>query len=171
MQEKTTVARTALKNGAIFGVIGLVFAAILYVFELMFIPMLPYVAFIILGVGINLSLKEFKEDNEGFLSYGEAMSIGTLMSAVSGIIIAIFVVFYVQFIDASFNEKALAQYEEAWRKQGLDDGQIERSADITKFILSPGIVFFLKIAEQIIVGCIVSLILGALYRKNKPVFE
>lgn len=171
MEENTTVARTALKYGAIFGVIGLVFTAVLYVFDLMMIPLLPYVGFIIHAAGINLAMKEYKNANEGFLSFGEALSLGTLMSTITGFIISIFVIVYTQFIDTLYNEKILSKLQDTWAKSGMDDAKIEMATSWTKMTLSPGISFFLQIIGYVIIGFLISLVVGAILRKNKPVFE
>ncbi len=171
MQEKNTVARSALKNGMIFGMICLLFRAVTYVFGLSFIPLVSYVVFIILGVGINLALKELRSDNEGLLSFGDALSLGALMSAVAGLILTTFEIVYVQFIDTAYNDKFLAAQLDAWQKQGMDERQIERAAAWTKMVLSPGFSFFVQTAGFVMAGFFIALVLGAIYRKNKPVFE
>lgn len=80
----------ALKYGAILGIIGIVFNLMLYSQDLHYQIDLQRILFTIgLGlvfivVGSIIGIKEFKKQNDGYVSFGEGLKIGIGMALISG---------------------------------------------------------------------------------------
>jgi len=171
MEEKTSTARVALKYGVLGAVVAMVYSTILNVSGLGQNTWLASASYIFMIVAIFLGMKEFREKNQGFISYGEGLGLGSLLSAVLGVLSAAFNLFYIQFIDNSLLGQGLDRIREDMERQGKDDAQIEQALEVTQKFMSPGIMFVSVVFVTLISGFIISLIVAAIVRKEKPVFE
>jgi hypothetical protein len=169
--EKPSTARIALKWGLIIGIVLIIFSTVSFMTELWkqgWASWLPYL--FILG-GIIMALKEFKEANAGFLNFGQALGLGTLKSAVTGLIAALFSTIYTSFIDTTAMEKIMNFQKEKMSEQGLSDEQIEQAMEMTSKFMTPSMMFIVGIVMYIIAGFFFSLIAGAIMQKKKPEIE
>lgn len=171
MQEKPSTARIALKWGAIAGVVLVVYSLILFVTEQAGNQSLGWISLALSVVFIVLAMREFRSLNEGYLSIGEGIGVGTLVSAISGLISATFSTIYTSFVDTAFYERLADTMQEQWEEQGLSDAQIEQASEMTKMFQSPGLLFGISLIGAVIGGLIISLIVAAFMRKKRPVFE
>jgi hypothetical protein len=55
--------------------------------------------------------------------------------------------------------------------RGMDDAQIDQAMSMTEKFMTPGIMFAMGVLSYVIIGFIISLIIAAIMRKDKPVFE
>lgn len=171
MEEKTSTARVALKYGLVVAVVTMVYSTILYVAGLGSNRMLASLTYVFMIVAIALAMKDFREKNGGFISYGEGLGLGSLTSAVLGLLSSAFTIFYLQFIDSNMLTQSLDQMREELEGKGMDDAQIEQAIEMSQKFMSPGIMFVTVILGYLVMGFIFSLIIAAIMRKEKPVFE
>jgi len=171
MEEKTSTARVALKYGLVVAVVTMVYSTILYVAGLGSNKILASMTYLFMIVAIVLAMKDFREKNGGFISYGEGLGLGSLTSAVLGLLSSAFTIFYIQFIDSNILTQSLDQMREELEGKGMDDAQIEQALEMSQKFMSPGIMFVTVILGYLIMGFIFSLIIAAIMRKEKPVFE
>ncbi|ACT95670.1 DUF4199 domain-containing protein [Dyadobacter fermentans] len=171
MEEKTSTARVALKYGLVVAVVTMVYSTILYVAGLGSNRMLASLTYVFMIVAIVLAMKDFREKNGGFISYGEGLGLGSLTSAVLGLLSSAFTIFYLQFIDSNMLTQSLDQMREELEGKGMDDAQIEQAIEMSQKFMSPGIMFVTVILGYLVMGFIFSLIIAAIMRKEKPVFE
>jgi len=171
MEEKTSTARVALKYGLVVAVVTMVYSTILYVAGLGSNKILASMTYLFMIVAIVLAMKDFREKNGGFISYGEGLGLGSLTSAVLGLLSSAFTIFYLQFIDSNMLTQSMDQMREELERKGMDDAQIESALEVSQKFMSPGIMFVTVILGYLIMGFIFSLIIAAIMRKEKPVFE
>jgi hypothetical protein len=171
MEEKTSTARVALKYGVLGSVVIMVYSTILNVSGLAQNKVLSSLSFVLMLVAIVLAMKDFKEKNSGFMTYGEGLGLGSLTSAVMGLLTSAFTMFYIQFIDNTLLAQGLDQVREDMEKRGMDDSQIDQAMELSQKFMSPGVVFVMGVFGYVVMGFIVSLIIAAIMRKEKPVFE
>lgn len=171
MEEKTSTARVALKYGLVVAVVTMVYSTILYVAGLGSNRMLASLTYVFMIVAIVLAMKDFREKNGGFISYGEGLGLGSLTSAVLGLLSSAFTIFYLQFIDSNILTQSMDQMREELERKGMDDAQIESALEVSQKFMSPGIMFVMVILGYLVMGFIFSLIIAAIMRKEKPVFE
>lgn len=171
MEEKTSTARVALKYGLVVAVVTMVYSTILNLAGLGTNKILASLTYVFMIVAIVLAMKDFREKNGGFISYGEGLGLGTLTSAVLGLLSSAFTIFYIQFIDSNMLTQSLDQMREELETKGMDDAQIEQALEVSQKFMSPGIMFVMVIFGYLIMGFIFSLIIAAIMRKEKPVFE
>jgi hypothetical protein len=171
MEEKTSTARVALKYGLLAAVVTMVYSTILYVAGLGSNRLLASVTYAFMIIAIVLAMKDFREKNGGFISSGEGLGLGSLTSAVLGLLSSAFTIFYIQFIDSNMLTQSLDQMREELEGKGMDDAQIEQALEMSQKFMAPGIMFVTVIFGYLIMGFIFSLIIAAVMRKEKPVFE
>ena len=171
MEEKTSTARVALKYGVLGSVVIMVYSTILNVSGLAQNKVLSSLSFGLMLVAIVLAMKDFKEKNSGFMTYGEGLGLGSLTSAVMGLLTSAFTMFYIQFIDNTLLAQGLDKVREDMESRGMDDAQIDQAMELSQKFMSPGVVFVMGVFGYVVMGFIVSLIIAAIMRKEKPVFE
>ena len=172
MEQKLSVAPIALKWGAIMGVVSIVYQVIVNLTEQYINPWVGVVALLIPIFGLILAFKEYRTNNGGFLTLGQALSTGTLVVAVSSLIGGFFQQIYLNFIDPNFPEKMMNKMRDYFEDLGLDEAIVEKQMDrMTDQFNNPGISFFQQILFSVLIGFVLSLIIGAIMRKEKPVFD
>jgi len=171
MEEKTSTARVALKYGVFTSVLIMVYTTVLNVTGLSQNQILTSLTFLFMVVAIVLAMKDYREQNKGFMTYGEGLGLGTLVSGVMGLLSSAFTMFYMQFIDNTLLTQGMDKVREDMEKKGMDDSQIDQAMELSQRFMSPGIIFFMGVVGYIIMGFLVSLIIAAILRREKPVFE
>lgn len=171
MQESVSPARVALKWGVIMGVAYMIYSTILYLTGQFANAALGWLSFLISIVFLYLAMRDFREQNSGFMSYGEGVSVGTLTSVVAGLISATYGLVYTSFIDPTIPEQMAEKMQEQYEAQGLSDEQIEQTMEMMSWVQSPGMTFLFGVLGAAFGGLIISLIIAAFMRRNKPVFD
>jgi Protein of unknown function (DUF4199) len=171
MENQTTTTRTALKWGVIIGIINVLYSTAIMVSGQIANQTLGYVVYLIIGVGIYLALNDFKKENVGFMTFGQGLGLGTMMSAIVGLISSFYSFAYMKFIDSSIPDQILKNAEREMEKKGLPDDQIEQAMQYSKMFMSPGVMFIAGLFFTVILGFVFSLIIAAIMKKDKPVFE
>lgn len=160
-----------MKYGVLGSVVIMVYSTILNVAGLSQNKVLSSLSFVFMLVAIVLAMKDFKEKNGGFMTYGEGLGLGSLTSAVMGLLSSAFTMFYIQFIDNTLLAQGLDQVREDMEKRGMDDAQIDQAMELSQKFMSPGVVFVMGVIGYVVMGFIVTLIIAAIMRRDKPVFE
>lgn len=168
MTEKPSTAKLALKWGAILGAALIAYSLVLYLTNSVGNSKLGFISFALSMGGLVLAMRDFRTLNGGFMTFGEGVGLGTLTSAVSGLISALFQTFYTTIIDTTVMErmadKARLQLEESGK---LTDEQIEQQMSFVNMFQSPGITFAFSVIFSVIGGLLLSLIIAAIMKKNK----
>ncbi|CAG5070028.1 hypothetical protein DYBT9623_02768 [Dyadobacter sp. CECT 9623] len=171
MEEQTSTARVALKYGVLGSVVIMVYTTIINVSGLSQNKLLSSLSFVLMIVAIVLAMKNFREQNKGFMSYGEGLAVGSLASAIMGLLSSAFTMFYIQFIDNTLLTQGMDQVREDMERRGMDDSQIDQAMELSQKFMSPGVVFIMGVLGYLLTGFIISLIVAAVIRREKPVFE
>lgn len=170
MNEQPSSARIALKWGGILGLVLILITLIMYMTNPAGNPSFSILTLVAMVAFIALGLVEYRRTNEGFMTYGEGMGIGALLSAVAGLLSSAFITFYNVVIDPTIQQRATELAQEQLEKQGMDDDQIEKAMEIAQKFQSPGFVFVAQVFGTIIMGVLLTLIIAAIVRRNRPVF-
>ncbi|QRR02205.1 DUF4199 domain-containing protein [Dyadobacter sandarakinus] len=171
MEEKVSTARIALKYGLLASVVIMIYTVIINVTGFSQNQLLTSLSTVFVIVAIVLGMKDFREQNKGYMSYGEGLGVGTLLTAVVGLLSSAFTLFYMQFIDPTLITQGLDKMRSDLEKRGLDDAQIDQTMEVSQRFMSPGIVFVSGVLLYVFMGLIISLIVAAIMRREKPVFE
>lgn len=169
--EKPSSARIAIKWGIITAILSILYTIVYYKTSLFEIPILSWVTFILLLFGLIFSIQEFKKLNNYFITFSEGLSIGTLMSAIAGIVYQIFSNVYNTYIDPSVVEKMEMIYRNQLQAQGFSPDRIASELEDASRYTTPGLVFIEGIILHIIIGFVFSLIISAISRSTKADLE
>lgn len=168
METTITPARVALKWGLITGVALILYSTILYTLDQATNRGLSVIIYVILIGGLVLGMREYRTANAGYMTYGEGMSLGALLSAVAGFLSSLFTVFYTQIIDPGFQARITEQVREQMEEAGnMSDEQIDQAIEIMGKFQSPRLAFIFGIVGTILIGVVFSLVIAAILRKNK----
>jgi hypothetical protein len=171
MENQTTTTRTALKWGVIIGVINILYSTAIMVSGQIGNQLLSYFVYLIIAVGIYLAMNDFKKENHGYMSYGQGLGLGTLKSVIVGLIGGFYSFAYMKFIDPTITEQMMKKAVEEMEKKGMPDDQIDQAMEYSKMFMSPGVLFVIGVIGMLFIGFILSLIIAAIVKKDKSVFE
>ncbi|MDZ7933701.1 MAG: DUF4199 domain-containing protein [Emticicia sp.] len=169
--EKASTARIALKWGIITAIVSIIYTIVYYKTRLFQIPILSWMTFIFLLFGLIICIKEFKTTENSIISFSESLSLGTLMSAITGLVYQIFSNVYNTYIDPSVVEKMELIYKNQLQAQGLSPEKVVSEIEDAAKYTTPGLVFIEGIILHIIFGFVFSLIVSAIVKNSKPEME
>lgn len=167
----------ALRNGILLGVACVVLSVLLYVTNLLYtgsfligaITWLLNLAICV--VFIVMAVQQYKTANDGFLTVGEAIKVGIVTALVGGVIAAIYSVIYTTVIDPNYYEKVVEVTMEKMSAftSNFSEEQMEELREKT-LQSKPSVVwtFFSSILGSAIGGVIISAIVGAVKKKERP---
>ncbi|PZD77913.1 DUF4199 domain-containing protein [Mesonia sp. K7] len=127
--------------------------------------------------GINLivsiavftyAIKEYKNQNRGYLSLSEALKTGLAVAVVSGVITAIYSYFHYSYIFPEFIEMTMEQQRAGMLEAGMPEEQIEQSMNMMSFMRAPWFYGTITLIYSLFFGFILSLIIGLIMKKKDP---
>jgi len=130
---------------------------------------IQWVGFVIMIVVLTLGIKAVREENEGkYLTYGQGVGTGTLISLYSGLMSSVYTYIHFRFVNPEFADYQLALIRTKWAAAGLSDAQMERAEGVTRMLMGPGVQACLAPIFVVLFGLILSLIISAFLKRNPP---
>jgi hypothetical protein len=169
--EKPSTARIALKWGFISAIVIVVYTIILYSTFLFKQTYLSWLSFIPLFWGIILAIREFKKINNNYVTISDGLNLGTLMSAVTGLISGISNFIYTNFINLNILNELNNIQREQMLSQGYSIEKVNQDMEMITKYSTPSIIFLTIFIGYIIAGFIFSLIVSAIVKHSKPEME
>ncbi|MDX5436434.1 MAG: DUF4199 domain-containing protein [Pontibacter sp.] len=170
-EKEPSVSSVALKYGFVFALIGVVFTLILMVSGLAENRWLSSIAYLILIAGIVIAMKNYKEQNHGYMSYGQGLGIGSLVSAVFGFLSGLSSWLYMEFVDPNYMGRIMEKQREEMIRQGLTDEQIDAGMAMAENFQGPFTLILGATIVTVIIGFLLSLIISAVMKNSRPEFE
>jgi hypothetical protein len=168
---RPTITSTALRYGLLVGLASIVFSFILIATNQLGNSLLGLVSLAIAIVGIVLAQRDFRARNGGFMSYGEGLGIGALLSLVSGVLSSIFSFVY-RVIDPSAFDGAIEQARAKMEAAGtMSDAQIDQAMTMSQKFSTGPIGFVVGIVGAVFIGTLLSLVISAILKNAKPEFD
>jgi len=170
MENKTTTSKTIIINyGLILGGISIFISLIQYAVgdHLEQKKIYGIISFLLIIVAIILAVKNFKKNNEGYLSFGEAVKIGVGLCVVSSIIIITYNLIFMNFIEPDFMNQLLAKQEEMMFNNGMNEEQIKAAMAMAQKFKGPFISSAFGIIMSAFVGFVISAITGAILKNSR----
>ncbi len=169
--EKVTIKQLSIKWGVILALISFVYFMILSMAGLAGESAYSWIGSIFTIIVFVLAHKAYKEEGNGFMSFGEGFKIGALISVISAIISNILTYIYIKFVDSSMLElirdKAITDMED----QGMGEEQIDQAMGFAEMFMSAEAIFMMGIFGGIMMGCIFALIVTAFTKNADPAME
>ena len=167
-----TPTTIGMRYGLLTGLVSVITSFGIYALQLEQNSGAKFLTTVVLIVGIILAQRNYKLLNAGFMSYGEGLTIGTLLALVVGALSAVFTYIYTSFIDPDVMTRAMDKARTDMEAQGkMSAAQIDQAMAISaKFTTGPIFLLFILLAS-LLLGVIVSLITSAVIKNPKPEFE
>jgi hypothetical protein len=164
-----STARVALKAGLITGLVMTVYSTVLSMMGLPQSSPLHYVTFLLLVGGLVYGMREFKEQNGGYMTYGQGLGVGTLTSAVAGLLSSLISTFYVKFVDPTLLQRTMDEQRIQMEERGMSDAQIDQAMKIAESM--SGFSFIIATIGVVFFGFILSLIIAAFVKRERDVLD
>jgi hypothetical protein len=169
MENQLSSKSFMVNNGIILGVASILFALVLYAtgnhlsphWSASIINAIIFIGIIIYGI------KQFKEANDHFLSWGQGVKIGVGVAIVGSLIVVIYNYLFMNFIEPDFMNQMMEVQNQTYLDQGLTEEQIEAANKMTSSFSTPGIMAAVGIISYAIGGFIVSAIGAAIMKKSE----
>ncbi len=166
--EMPTVKSVALKWGAILGAISIVLFLVSIFGDLVGNTVMTYIGIIPTALIIFLGHKEFKENGDSYMSYGQGLGIGTLISLISSIISMAFFYVYISFVDGGYVDIIKDKQIADMQANGMGDAQIEQAMAMSESFMTPGVMALFGLVGSVFFGFLISLIISAITKKSNP---
>ncbi|MEQ3499091.1 DUF4199 domain-containing protein [Tenacibaculum sp. SSH1-16] len=169
MENQTNSKNIILNYGLYLGIIGVFIHLAFYATGTLIkfgwlngiISFLAMIALIILGI------KKFKTDNNGFLTFGQALKVGVGIAVISAVISTIYTLIFTNIIEPDFQAQMMEIQKQGWIDAGMTDEQVEASEAMAEKFNSPVITAPLALVISAFFGFIISAIGGAIMKKTE----
>jgi len=166
--KKVSVWKGTLNAGIILGLVLILYSLILYFLDQTFNKGLGYVSILIFIIGLYFGIVDFrKKARGGYMSYGQVLGAGVVISLYAYILTGIFVFVLYKYIDPDLSRKLISFTQDKLAARGLTDEQIEMSMKISSKFMSPVIMGLSSVFNGVFFGTIISLILGIFLKREK----
>lgn len=118
-----------------------------------------------------LCLREFRAQNKGFIGYGEGLGLSSLLGALSGLASGAFNYVYIEFIDNGLLQRQIELVRLRMEDQGLSESEIKNSLKIFEMMLDPRIQFIGLVFSSLLFFFLAGLIVSAVVKREKSIFE
>ncbi len=173
MENKRSQLKVAMNYGTLYGLAGIAVTLLFYFIGTDIQSRIPQlIGWVLLVVFISMGIKSYRnEDLGGFISYGRSLGTGTLIGLFGGIITAIFIVIFFNYIAPELQEQIINSSQEKLAEQGMSEEQVEQAINMTRTFMSPVWLFLFSILGATFMAFIFSLIISIFYKKEDNPFN
>ena len=175
MENNQTVSKFAINPGLMLGGVLILISVITYIIGLDPIEnsWIGWMSYAVMAVAFFYFQKEYRDNqNDGFLSLGEAVKLGVTIAVIAGTLAALYNVIFILYIEPGFVDKMLLKVEEQMLEASPDmaQSQVDMALGMTRKMMSPYISVPLAIVTNALSGLILSLATGLINKKDNPSF-
>lgn len=163
--------RLYMNWGGILGFALIAVSVVFYVLGMTESKAVQWLSYAVLAAGIYLGSKARKDEQNGFLSYGEGLGAGTGVAFFASIIIAFYTFIFFHFIDPAMVDQLISRAELEMYDRGSSEQEIEMGMKYAKMFMTPHAMAIMVVLTYTFIGFIFSLITSAILRKDDPSFE
>ncbi|MEM0939106.1 MAG: DUF4199 domain-containing protein [Bacteroidota bacterium] len=167
LTQQLSTKNITLKWGVINGLIGIIFFLLLDFIGQSNGP-IRWFGLIISFAIVYLAHKSYKDEGDGFMSFGKGLGIGTLVSLIGAVINSLFTFIYVSFINTEYIEQAVEQATIDMENRGNTQAQIDQAIPWIERMTSPTTLLIFGIIGGLFLGFIVSLLVTIFTKNTNP---
>ena len=172
METAPSLKSTILQYGILLGIISVVFGLMIYFLDMHYTqePSIGVVSIVISIAVIALGQYNFRKENDGYLSFSEALKIGLGIALISGIIGITYQMLLVNVLDPNTIDKMMeiAQNKLIEDQPELSQDQLDQIIDMQRKFTSPGMMAAFGLIGSLFLGFVISLISGLILKRNRP---
>lgn len=173
--------KLAINNGILLGIISIVSVVIQYLTGDYTVgggkASTTGIIFGILNFAIGitvvcLAMSKLRKLQGGYMTLGESFKLGFTIYIISSLFIAIWMFIYCYVLEPDYQQQMLAQTAQSMHEQNpnMSDEQINTTIHMTSKFTSPWMMAVFSILGAAFFGSIISLIAGAIFKRNKPAY-
>ena len=129
-----------------------------------YLSFIPFIAFLL------LTQKEYKDQLNGFITFGQGFSAGFRYALFTGLVIGVFTIVYLWILNPEALEKSMEVARADMEAKDMSSADIDKALGITKS-LGPWIGGFSVAVFYALVGAIIALIGAAIFKKERSPFD
>lgn len=172
METTPSLKSTILQYGILLGIISVVFGLMIYFLDMHYTQeaSIGVVSIVITIAVIALGQYNFRKENDGFLSFGEALKIGLGIALISGIIGVTYQMILVNVIDPNTIDKMMeiTQNKLIEDQPEISQEQLDQIIDMQRKFSSPGMMAAFGLIGSLFIGFVISLISGLILKRDRP---
>ena len=153
------------------GLVSVIVSFGIYALQLEQYTAVRFLTTAILIVGIILAMRSFKEQNAGFMGYGQGVGVGVIVSSVVGLLSAVFMYVYTTLVDPDVLTRIMDKSRVDMEAKGLSDAQIDQAMALSGRFMNAPFMALSAILITVFLGLVVSLLAAAFVKNPKPEFE
>jgi putative exporter of polyketide antibiotics len=166
-----SLLKSTMNYGAMLGLVLIIYTLLTWMLDVMTHTSLRYITFLIIIAGIVLATKTFRDqEQDGSITYGRALGVGTLTVLFAGVIVSFFTYVLYAVIDPGLIEKTYLLMEEQYYDAGMSDAQIEMAMTMAKRFSNPAMISILGLIGYGLMGFIFSLVTSIFLKKEGDPF-
>lgn len=171
MEKKPNVFLLSVGYGVIIALAIIVLSLILFLLNLNENRGLQSISYVIILAGIILSQYNYRNKHMGgFVTYGQAFTLGMLTSLVLSVIMGVFTFIFFKYIDPGAMEEVMTQTEQQMMDRGMTDMEIEQGMAMAQKFASVGMYTFFAVVGNFIIGVIISLVTSIFVKREDNSF-
>jgi hypothetical protein len=173
MEKNVSSSKAGMTYGVYLGLISIVFTLITYLAGVLIEDYVSWISFVISLAFVIWAMINFRDkQNGGFLSFKEGVGLGFMTFLIGGIVSSIFTFVLFKFIEPGLIEQIVQRsIEEALQKSPEVEGNLDMVEKWTRMFVNPAVMAIMGVVMAAIGGIIISLILAAILKKERPMFE
>lgn len=161
-----------MRYGLLTGLVSIIYMFVLFVSDLAANTAAQWGGLVVPIVGIYLAHQAYKAQNGGFMSYGQGLGLGVMLSAVSGLLTGVFNYVYRTIIDPEMAVRMMEAVRVKMEEAGnMTDEQIDGALQMSEKFSSGPIGIVLGVLVTVFTGFILALIISAFTKHAQPEFE
>ncbi|NPA35491.1 MAG: DUF4199 domain-containing protein [Chlorobi bacterium] len=166
-KENNSTGKWAMQYGLYLGILQVILILTLYFSGIIFESKLQDYLGYVFAIAITwIGLDKYKSQvNRGFLTYGQGLGLGVMISLFSAIFSAA-TIYILMKLDGSLSEKMLNVIQEKMLEANMPDDMIESMQKVYEMTVKPGMVAMSDFLGKVFTGTIFSLIIAAIVKKN-----
>lgn len=168
---KTSLTQMALTNGLLTGFVLILISLVFYLLNDPTNQIATYISYVVIIAGIVWSTLAWRRDGlGGYITYGQAVGIGSYTILFTALISAVYMFVFMQFIDPGVKDIFIAQAEEQilTRTPDIPDEQLDAALALTERMFNPLILAISTLFTYGLLGVLFSLITSAFLKKKAP---
>jgi putative exporter of polyketide antibiotics len=169
---KPSLLKSTMNYGIMLGLGLVIYTLLLWMFDATTHQSLGYVSFVITIVGIILATRTYRDQEQGgYITYGRAVSVGTLTVLFAGVITSVFTWLLYAVIDPGLIDKTHAMMEQAYYDAGMSYEQIDIAMNMAKRFANPVMMGVMGFVSSVFFGFLFSLVTSIFLKKEGDPFE
>ncbi|MFA4851895.1 MAG: DUF4199 domain-containing protein [Bacteroidales bacterium] len=174
VKKKVSVVRNAINYGVLLGIVLIIADLLFYMLNVSTDSIFRYLNFVLIIVGLTVGILNYRNQiNEGIISYEKSLGSGVLIGLFASVIVAIYMVIFLKFIDPGMIDEMLRKAEEKMleKNPSMSDEDIETAMKYTKMFINPVWMSIWSIIGSTFMSFIASLIISIFTKKKDNSFE